>query len=115
MPDWETFRANAAHNGFVPITLDPGKFAKAWEWKAPSIPDTSFVYVGMLVTGGDSVYSLVTREAANGLADSYVALAGSHGRASLGGARLARHGFRSWRQQSSLQRRTAICWCRRCR
>ena len=79
VPDWETFQANAAHNGFVPITLDPGKFAKAWEWKAPSIPDTSFVYVGMLVTGGDSVYSLVTREAANGLADSYVALAEATG------------------------------------
>ena len=79
VPDWETVQGNAAHNGYVPITLDASKFAKAWEWKAPSIPDTSFVYVGMLVTGGDNVYSLVTREAANGLADSYVALAEATG------------------------------------
>ena len=79
VPDWETVQGNAAHNGYVPITLDASKFAKAWEWKAPSIPGTSFVYVGMLVTGGDNVYSLVTREAANGLADSYVALAEASG------------------------------------
>ena len=74
VPDWETFQANAAHNGFVPIQIDATKIAKAWEWKAPAIPDTSFVYVGMLVTGGDSIYSLLTREAANGYADSYIAL-----------------------------------------
>lgn len=35
--DWETTQGNAAHNGYVPITLDATRFAKAWEWKRPGV------------------------------------------------------------------------------
>jgi outer membrane protein assembly factor BamB len=34
--EWETHQRNAAHNGYVPITLDPAKFAKTWEWQRPA-------------------------------------------------------------------------------
>jgi hypothetical protein len=33
--DWETFQRNAAHTGFVPVTLDPAVFATRWLWTAP--------------------------------------------------------------------------------
>ena len=36
MPEWETTQGNAAHNAYVPITLDVAKFAKAWEWNRPT-------------------------------------------------------------------------------
>jgi outer membrane protein assembly factor BamB len=31
--DWEMYQGNAAHTGYVPFTLDPARFAKAWEWQ----------------------------------------------------------------------------------
>jgi len=34
--DWETFQRNAAHIGFVPVTLDPTVFASRWLWTAPN-------------------------------------------------------------------------------
>lgn len=34
--EWETHQRNAAHDGYVPITLDPSKFAKVWEWQRPA-------------------------------------------------------------------------------
>jgi hypothetical protein len=33
--DWETFQRNAAHTGFVPVTLNPAAFATRWLWTAP--------------------------------------------------------------------------------
>jgi outer membrane protein assembly factor BamB len=30
--DWETHQRDAAHRGYVPIWLNPSRFAKAWEW-----------------------------------------------------------------------------------
>ena len=33
--DWQTFQRNAAHTGFVPVTLDPTVFASRWLWTAP--------------------------------------------------------------------------------
>jgi outer membrane protein assembly factor BamB len=30
--DWETHQRNAAHDGYVPILLDPSRFAEAWQW-----------------------------------------------------------------------------------
>lgn len=35
-PEWETLQGNAAHDGYVPITLDPSKFVKAWQWTRPT-------------------------------------------------------------------------------
>lgn len=31
--DWEMHQRDAAHTGYVPVTLNPARFARAWEWK----------------------------------------------------------------------------------
>jgi outer membrane protein assembly factor BamB len=36
LPEWETFQGNAAHTGFVPVTLDPARFAQRWQWTMPA-------------------------------------------------------------------------------
>lgn len=56
VPDWETLQGNAAHNGYVPIELDAGKFGKTWEWEAP-ILDGKINYGMSLATGGGGVYA----------------------------------------------------------
>ncbi|RYY93065.1 MAG: hypothetical protein EOO11_20350, partial [Chitinophagaceae bacterium] len=56
VPEWETVQGNAAHNGYVPITLDASKFAKAWEWRPPHVPPVRTIWLGMPVTGSDGVY-----------------------------------------------------------
>lgn len=33
--DWETFQRNAAHSGYVPVTLDPAQFTPRWSWSTP--------------------------------------------------------------------------------
>ena len=33
--EWETFQGNAAHTGYVPLTLDTGKFSLRWRWSPP--------------------------------------------------------------------------------
>ncbi|OJH33770.1 PQQ-binding-like beta-propeller repeat protein [Cystobacter ferrugineus] len=35
VPDWETYQGNAAHTGYVPVTLDPSRFSPRWSWKPP--------------------------------------------------------------------------------
>lgn len=58
--EWETHQRNAAHDGYVPITLDPSKFAKAWQWKyVPSsepFPGASFNNINAVATSDGSVY-----------------------------------------------------------
>lgn len=34
--DWAMHQRDAAHSGYVPITLNPARFAKAWEWQYSS-------------------------------------------------------------------------------
>ncbi|XLZ68512.1 PQQ-binding-like beta-propeller repeat protein [Massilia sp. SR12] len=34
--DWAMHQRDAAHSGYVPITLNPARFAKAWEWQYQS-------------------------------------------------------------------------------
>ena len=41
--EWETLQRNAAHDGYVPIRLDPAKFTKAWEWQRPTPGVLSFI------------------------------------------------------------------------
>jgi len=36
VPEWVTHQGNAAHDGYVPITLDPSRFAPAWSWTTPA-------------------------------------------------------------------------------
>lgn len=33
VPDWTTYQGNAAHTGYVPLSVT--RFAKRWQWKAP--------------------------------------------------------------------------------
>jgi hypothetical protein len=35
-PDWGTYQGNAAHTGFVPVTLNASAFNARWVWDAPS-------------------------------------------------------------------------------
>ena len=82
VPDWETAQGNAAHSGYVPITLDPGKFAKAWEWRPQHAPSVRTVWLGMPVTGSDGVYLNAVPYAENSEAsDQLVALDESSGTA----------------------------------
>lgn len=34
--DWEMFQGNAAHTGYVPITIDPKKISRRWNWVKPT-------------------------------------------------------------------------------
>lgn len=36
LPEWETYQGNAGHTGFVPVTLDPSRFALRWTWSLPA-------------------------------------------------------------------------------
>ena len=33
IPDWQTHQGTASHTGYVPLTLNPNRFAYAWEWR----------------------------------------------------------------------------------
>lgn len=35
-PEWSTFQGNAAHTGYVPVTLDPDRFGTRWQLEVPS-------------------------------------------------------------------------------
>ena len=56
IPEWETLQGNAAHNGYVPITIDASKIAKAWEWTAPITSGMEYSYISNPVTGPGGVY-----------------------------------------------------------
>ncbi|RYG34368.1 MAG: hypothetical protein EON93_08185 [Burkholderiales bacterium] len=45
------FQRDAAHTGYVPVTLDPAKFVKAWEWITPN-----HARFGGLVSANGAVY-----------------------------------------------------------
>jgi len=35
LPDWQPKQGNAAHTGYVPVSLDASTFSKRWTWNAP--------------------------------------------------------------------------------
>lgn len=35
-PEWATFQGNAAHTGYVPVTLDPNQFGTRWQISVPT-------------------------------------------------------------------------------
>jgi putative Ig domain-containing protein/putative pyrroloquinoline-quinone-binding quinoprotein len=35
-PEWATFQGNAAHTGYVPVTLDPNQFSTRWQISVPA-------------------------------------------------------------------------------
>lgn len=64
-PEWTTMQHDASHSGYVPITLDPVHFAKAWEWRRtlddpigginPVVTSNGLVYVSKDVYDGQAV------------------------------------------------------------
>lgn len=53
--DWEMYQRDAAHTGYVPITLNPASFAKAWEWQRPG-DGALDAAINPVVTGGGKVF-----------------------------------------------------------
>lgn len=49
-PDWTTFQGNAAHTGYVPVTLDPNAFTTRWQTAAVSSPISSYYPLGNTLT-----------------------------------------------------------------
>ena len=52
--DWETHQRDAAHRGYVPIWLNPARFARAWEWSRQ--PDDPIGGINAVVTANGKVY-----------------------------------------------------------
>lgn len=54
VPDWQTHQGTASHTGYVPLTLNPSRFAYAWEWRR----STSGVLgaINPVVTSGGRVF-----------------------------------------------------------
>ena len=52
--DWETHQRDAAHGGYVPIWLNPARFAKVWEWSRE--PDDPIGGINAVVTANGKVY-----------------------------------------------------------
>lgn len=53
--DWETHQRDAAHRGFVPITLKPSSFALAWKWTRPASTGRASG-INAVATSGQKVY-----------------------------------------------------------
>jgi outer membrane protein assembly factor BamB len=55
---WNTFQGDAFHRGYVAVTLDPAKFAKAWEWNDPSAGRVTSVSIenGMVAVSEDKYF-----------------------------------------------------------
>jgi outer membrane protein assembly factor BamB len=54
--EWAQFQRNAAHNGFVHVSLDPTKFAADWTWTIPS-DGNQYNAINAVVTGNGLVYA----------------------------------------------------------
>ncbi|MFA9217794.1 MAG: PQQ-binding-like beta-propeller repeat protein [Sphingomonadaceae bacterium] len=56
--DWATFQGNAAHTAYVPVTLDPDRFALRWKSGPISSNSVSFYgYAATLVTADGLLYA----------------------------------------------------------
>lgn len=53
--DWETHQRDAAHRGYLPITLKPSSFALAWKWARPASTEP-IGGINAVVTSGQKVY-----------------------------------------------------------
>ena len=54
--DWTTFQRDAAHSGFVNVTLDPSRFARIWSWSRPAGDPEPIGGINAVSTGGGSVF-----------------------------------------------------------
>ncbi|MDP9009441.1 MAG: PQQ-like beta-propeller repeat protein [Pseudomonadota bacterium] len=62
VPDWTMFQGNAAHTGFVPVTVDPNAFSTRWQIPITDIPvswtddiNTLAASNGLFFMGGGTV------------------------------------------------------------
>jgi outer membrane protein assembly factor BamB len=53
--DWETHQRDSTHRGYIPIWLDPSRFAKAWEWSREPDPEP-IGGINAVVTSNGKVY-----------------------------------------------------------
>ena len=53
-PEWQTHQGNAAHTGYVPVALNPARFAYAWEWRRSTTGVLGFI--NAVVTEGGRVF-----------------------------------------------------------
>jgi outer membrane protein assembly factor BamB len=54
--EWGTFQRNAAHTGFIDVTLDPTKFATAWTWSRPPGDPEPIGGINAVATGEGHVF-----------------------------------------------------------
>ncbi len=52
--DWTMFQGNAAHTGYVPVTLDPNQFSTRWQ--IPAFPAGESSYIHMPATAGGQLF-----------------------------------------------------------
>lgn len=56
-PEWATFRGNAAHTGYVPVTLDPNQFDTRWQISVPTfLYFNSLFNLATVTTEGGNFY-----------------------------------------------------------
>jgi outer membrane protein assembly factor BamB len=67
LQDWQTHQRNASHTGYVHVTLDPTKFAKAWEWRSPLVNGHNYS-ISPIATGEGNVYLTSGAYGSNGVA-----------------------------------------------
>jgi outer membrane protein assembly factor BamB len=65
VPEWAQHQGNAAHTGYMPMTLDPAKFSRRWRWQPPAGVATGEThelpsgYIAPVVSSSGSVYAMV--------------------------------------------------------
>ena len=63
--DWSTYQRDAAHSGYVPVTVAPSQFTVRWIWDSPNQNGQS-VSSGKLVAAGGFVYATETIQPGTG-------------------------------------------------
>jgi hypothetical protein len=61
VPDWTMFQGNAAHTGYVPVTLNPDRFTTRWQRAATEayefVSGTSYKMFNSVVTSGGQLFT----------------------------------------------------------
>lgn len=58
--EWAQHQANAAHTGYVPMTLDASKFNRRWRWTPPGSGTGTGGNIQPVVTSSGSLYAVVS-------------------------------------------------------
>ncbi|RZJ07124.1 MAG: hypothetical protein EOP39_17225 [Rubrivivax sp.] len=69
LAEWAQHQANAAHTGYVPLTLDARKFNRRWNWVSTypeRLATNASGIVQPIVTANDMLYALVSGESGSG-------------------------------------------------